>query len=291
MISDSGIYTIPEKEYHADPCVEPSLSSGIAKTLLALSPRHAWHQHPRLNPDYKPEESGDFDLGTAAHALILEGKDNLEVIDADSWRTKAAKEAREEARIKGKIPVLPKIVTDVYAMRDEAYRSFKSNPDLAGYDLDDMEAERSLIWTEAGIWLRSRLDKLSRDRTLILDYKTTARTASPDQAVRTALSLGYDIQAAFYTRGVEAVCKPAKRPVFVYMFQETEPPYAVSFIGMAGAFLDLGTSKVNAAINLWRQCMTENDWPGYPNRICWAEPPPWATTQWADSNPDGFGGS
>ena len=35
-------YNVPEAAYHADPCEAPSLSSGIARTLLTRSTLHAW---------------------------------------------------------------------------------------------------------------------------------------------------------------------------------------------------------------------------------------------------------
>jgi hypothetical protein len=38
----------------------PSLNSSIAKLLITRSPKHAWMQHPRLNPNYKPEVKEDF---------------------------------------------------------------------------------------------------------------------------------------------------------------------------------------------------------------------------------------
>src|SRR5262245_50563917 len=73
MIDGPGIYDIPLAEYLADPCPAPSLSASIAHILLSQSPRHAWEAHPRLNPHYEPEEAEAFDLGTAAHAYLLEG--------------------------------------------------------------------------------------------------------------------------------------------------------------------------------------------------------------------------
>jgi len=50
---------------------------------------------------------------------------------------------------------------------------------------------------------QTRLD--SKDRKLILDYKTTSQTANPIDLARIFVSMGYDIQNAFYTLGVKAV--------------------------------------------------------------------------------------
>jgi hypothetical protein len=57
--------------YHADPAPAPSLSSSIAKTILHQTPRHAWFEHPRLNPNFEPKDDSKFDLGSVAHELLL----------------------------------------------------------------------------------------------------------------------------------------------------------------------------------------------------------------------------
>ena len=51
-----GIYPgISAADYHADCAPEPSLSSSIARTLLAQSPLHAYHAHPRMGGRYADE--------------------------------------------------------------------------------------------------------------------------------------------------------------------------------------------------------------------------------------------
>src|SRR6266446_5889204 len=66
--------------------------------------------------------------------------------------------------------------------------------------------EQCLIWQERnGIWCRARPDWLRTDHRLVADYKTTTN-AAPDAWIRSQLfGLGYDIQAAFYLRGLRAV--------------------------------------------------------------------------------------
>src|SRR3990167_3196210 len=86
-------------EYIRDPAPEPSLSASVAHLLLTRSARHAWLAHPRLNPAWAPEATEQTDLGTLEHALLLEQDDSrLVVVEADDWRAKAARLARDEAR-------------------------------------------------------------------------------------------------------------------------------------------------------------------------------------------------
>lgn len=293
MIKDPGVYALPEAEYHADPAPVPSLSSSLCKTLLYRSPLHAWMEHPRLNPNFVPTERAEFDLGTAAHALFLEGRSaGIEVIDPkdypgkkggipDGWTNDAIREARDKARAAGKVPMLPHQYEKVVEMVDAAKLAWAANEDLAGIPFLDGKAEQSIFWREGATWLRARPDWLSNDRKLIVDYKTTAASASPEDWVRTMLGCGYDIQAPFYLRGNRATGGD-ERAKFVFLVQETEPPYACSWIGMPPSFIAMGDAKVEHAIALWRLCMESDRWPGYPTRICWMDAPSWAESRWAE---------
>lgn len=280
MITEPGVYAISEAEYHADPCPEPSLSASIAKTMITRSPRHAWTEHSRLNPDFVPEEKAVYDRGAAAHALVLEGEDRMVVIEADSYRTKASQEARDAARAAGRHPILVAEYPNVLKMRGIALAAIANCRDLSGLTLADGTAESTLVWREGAIWCRARLDWLSHDRRIILDYKTTTN-ANPDDWVRTLAGLSGEIQCSHYRRGNAATGGPHDTR-FVFAVQECEEPFAVSFIGMPPSFIDLGDSKMEEARETWGRCLANNDWPAYTDRICWVEPPTYHVTRWAD---------
>src|SRR5262245_29477228 len=117
MALDVGIHAISPAQYHADPCPAPSLSSSIAKMLCLESAAHAQYAHPRLNPAGAGDDADErFDIGTAAHALLLEGTTAIAVIDAKDYRTNAAKDARDAAYAAGLTPLLKARWTDVQAM-------------------------------------------------------------------------------------------------------------------------------------------------------------------------------
>lgn len=130
MVNSPGVYKITSEEYHADLCPIPSLSRSTIKDLLFRSPAHAWFNHPRLNPDYKEQTEEKFDKGTAAHSLLLEGSDNIEVIDADDWRSKAAKDLREVARKEGKTPLLTHQYKESKTMVDSAMDQIRGCKEL-----------------------------------------------------------------------------------------------------------------------------------------------------------------
>src|SRR5690242_20841585 len=107
---NTGVHTLPAEQYHADDIADrPSLSASIAHLLVNQTPWHAWAAHPKLNPHYERVERDIFDLGNVAHQLILEGDaERVAVIDCSDWRTKDAREQRDEARAEGKVPLLRK---------------------------------------------------------------------------------------------------------------------------------------------------------------------------------------
>ncbi len=281
IIAEPGIYTMPADRYHADPVVEPSLSSGIGRTLIYRSPAHARAEHPRLNPDLEPENDERFDLGSAAHALLLEGENRMEVVSADDWRTKAAREARDAARAAGKHPVLLRQFADVNAMVEVAKSAIARCEDLGGLTLADGVPEQTLIWKEGGAWFRARPDWTSHDRRIKLDYKTTDQSANPLDWWRTIASMGYDFQASFYQRGDRVLGGPEDSS-FIFMVQEKSPPYAVSFIGLPPSYIALADAKVDQAIADWQRCIRTNEWPAYSPRIHWVEPPQYLFTQWEE---------
>jgi exodeoxyribonuclease VIII len=96
------------------------------------------------------------------------------------------------------------------------------------------------------------------------------------------LGMGGDMQAAHYLRGNHALGGPSDAK-FVFLVQEIDPPYACSFIGMPPAFIELGNRKLDAAAELWRECLQTNDWPAYPDKICWPDVPSWAEWQMAET--------
>ena len=140
----------------------------------------------------------------------------------------------------------------------------------------------SYIWQEKdGIWCRVRPDWISHknfgDRKLILDLKTTGMSADP--ARFKATDNGKDIQQAFYKRGVKAI-EGEKAPRVVFMVIENYPPYACSFVGLDPQTAEIAKQKVDFGLFMWEKHLVMNDWPGYPNRICYVELKPWEVAAW-----------
>ena len=274
-VKEPGIYSISLTEYVADPCPEPSLSASVAHTLITESPIHAFVQHPRLNKGRIDGGSTKMDIGTIVHGLVLEGDESrLVIVEADDWRTKVAKETRDEARRVGLVPVL---AGDMGMIREiaAAATSAIANSELAeAFTPTAGKAEQTMVWQEGDIWLRSRPDWLTNDHHLIIDLKTTAGSAEPTAWLRTMLGCGNDLQAVLGLRGIHKL-DPKARCQFVFWVVEQNPPYASSFIGLSPQFLEMSEHKLQRAMQLWNDCTLMNCWSGYPSQICWMEPPNW----------------
>ena len=280
-----GVHDIPLTDYINDPAPEPSLNASIAHTLLTQTPAHARMAHPRLSPQQDQEESSRLDLGTIAHGLLLEGDDSrVVVIEADDWRTKAAKDERDAARLEGKLPILVKDFDIVSNMVETAQTTIGQSE--VATEFSAAIPEQTLIWQEADIWLRCRPDKATPDWRVVFDYKTCAGTAHPAVWAKTSMvRYGYDLQAAINLRGVKALGL-AKKTTFVFLVQEMEPPYALSIVSLAPSWITLADDKLRVAMSLWKGCTRKNEWPGYPSRVAYVDAPAYAQGEWDACLPD-----
>lgn len=279
-----GIYHMPITDYVNDPAPVPSLNASCAHTILTQSPRHAWAKHPRLNPCKESDESSRLDLGTIAHALLLEDDDSrVVVIEAADWKTKAAREERDAARAAGKLPILPHDYESAQEMVAVAREAIDASE--LGSAFADATPEQTLVWEEEGIWMRCRPDKATPDWRVLFDYKTAGVSASPMAFLRSMLRYGYDLQAALNLRGVEHLCNP-RDCVFVFIVQEIDPPYAVSFVSLSPQWLALAKDKLRMAMSIWKGCLRTNEWPGFSSRVAYLEAPAFAEMGWADHLPE-----
>jgi len=256
-----------------------AFSSGMCHTILSASPLHAWTDS-WLNPNREREDSSKMDLGTYAHALLLEGGHvGLVMIEADDWRAKAAKEQRDEARAAGKLPILAHKLPEVEAMVKTA-KEYIANSEISNV-FDTGLPEETVIFDLDGVRCKIRPDWLTADYGLILSYKTTAGTANPESWIRTQLP-SYDAATVFYEKGVATLSPDDMPPRCVHLVQEQSYPYACSLICLSPAWDDLATRKMWRAVGIWKECLANGYWPAYPDRICHAEPMPWEEQRFAE---------
>lgn len=267
LIETPGIYELPEALYHADrhlaSTLGRSLSSSGAKTLLDCPARFAYQrEHPVVKDAY--------DFGHVAHARLLGHGGDVVVIDADSWRTKAAQEAREEARAAGATPIL---AADS-ARADDLVEAVHAHPVAGAIFGADGRPEQSMYWIddETGVTCRGRVDWVHP--LALVDLKT-ALVAAPSRFSRSLVDYGYALQAAWYSQGWHSLT--GELLPFIHVVVEKEPPHLVAVYQVDSDALAYGAEKASLARHIYAECESNDDWPGYSPEIELVSLPAWAS--------------
>ena len=268
-------YEAPAARYHADEFGStPTLSSSIAKILLAKTPAHAWTVHPRLNvrgPNDEPDDEPKFDLGSAAHEMILGRGGGIEVAPYDSWRSKDAKTFRAECRAAGKTPML----RSHHDRAQEVAQAAWKHP-LATYAGGDSEVV--LVWWDIGGPLcRAMVDHLvvHDGMAIITDCKITDVALTDESLSRQVDNLRYDLSAGFYIRGLIAL-RPelAGRIRYRWHFIESTAPFGSRIVEATRDMLSISDRKAALAIATWKRCLAADKWPSWSTEIT-PLPLPW----------------
>lgn len=248
--AEDGIYDdVSEVAYHSD---RDSLSSSGARLLLEPGGPAKFAGPPRV-------EKKEYDLGHVVHALVLGKGSDITVVKADSWRTKAAQEARNEAREAGRVPVLREMFQNAQRVAGAVWE----HP-LASILLEQGTPELSIYAhdPETGERLRCRPDWYRG--TAIVDLKTT-KDAAPQRFRKSVAEYGYFQQAAFYID--VAALAGIEVENFYFVAVETTAPYLMSVTQIDERDIELGRRLNRAAINLFARCRATKTWPALPVEI------------------------
>lgn len=256
-------YGLADYAYHAATHI---LSASGAKRLTRPGGPALYHYeatHPR---PYKAA----FEIGHAAHTLATGTGAEFAVIEADDWRTTAAREARTFALVEGKTPLLRKEYDAVRAMADALLdhplaASLLTRPDLI--------EEASIYWTQDGVPCRARPDLALPNFEVLIDYKTTV-DASPEVFAKRAAEYGYHLQEVWYRDGVEAY--NGQQPPMVFLVQEKTAPFRVAVYELDAQARRVGRELAAAARSVFRDCTATGDWPAYDPGLVTLSLPGWA---------------
>ncbi|XCM28930.1 PD-(D/E)XK nuclease-like domain-containing protein [Streptomyces parvus] len=247
------------EDYHAD---KTSISStGLRKILAPGCPAQL-----RYDLDHPQPHKKEFDLGHAAHLMVLGEGPELAVIDYPDWRKKDAQIERDDAYAEGKVPLLTKDHDMVQAMAD----AIRQHP-LAGplFTPGAGVAEQSIFWTDpaTGVRCRIRPDWLKPlpGLTLCVDYKTI-KSADPDTVSKAIRDHAYHQQDAFYTDGIWAALAP-QDVRFIFVFQSKTAPYLITVRELADQDRDIGRARNERALRTYADCMATGVWPDWTGPV------------------------
>ncbi|OZF05222.1 hypothetical protein CH302_00945 [Rhodococcus sp. 15-2388-1-1a] len=270
VVTAPGVYKgISDIEYHSD---RSTLSSSGARRLLAPSTpaEFKWGQ------DHPQAPKTEYDVGHAAHTLILgEGADIVR-IDADKWTTNAVKEQVAAVRADGKLPLKPSDYDDVHAMAE----AIKSHP-IAAALFADGEPELSMYHQdpETGVSMRTRPDWLTETngRACIVDYKTST-SAAPEHFSKSVDDYGYHVQDAWYSDAARAL-GISDNPDFLFVVQSKTAPYLVNVFELDEEAKQIGRDLVRSGVRAYADCTRTGRWPAHPIDIHRISLPRWAASK------------
>ena len=272
----------------------PAVSASLISCIVDECPRTAWFRS-WLNPSRPADDTAASDAGTIAHGILLEGTEaGVAVIEPsdhpaektgnipDGWTNKSIRQARDDARASGLIPVLATQMAEIRAMVDaaRAYVSTiqKTEPAVyAAFLPGGGQPELTLTWNDGATLCKMRPDLITVDRHLIINYKSTATSVDPERWGRGPF-LDYLIGAAWYARGARALFNVEAS--YVFLVQSTAPPYLCSLVGVDPHAMAIGASKCEIGLRRWQRCVEHNEWPGYAPRVAYPELPPWVEAAW-----------
>jgi len=271
-ITEPGIYDMDNETYHSH---KYALSSSGARTLIDSCPAVF-----RYEQDHPQEPKKVWDIGNAAHKLVLGEGPKLRKIEHETWNTNVAKAAVKEAREAGEVPLKPAEYQMVHEMAD----ALRQHP-IASllFDPEYGSPERSLFWRDekTDVMRRARLDWLPNPRTgrlIIPDYKT-CRSAHPEKLQKAIDEFGYHQQDDTYRSGCHALGIADEDAAFVFVCQEKTAPYVITVIEVNATARRIGAARNRRALETFAHCTATGYWPGYSDDVVPTALPGWAETR------------
>lgn len=249
----------------------------LSATGLKLLARSPWHFHNRIEVDATPSML----RGTLAHCAVLEPDamaTRYVVMPEDAPRKPSrlqweAKNPSAESR--AAMDWWEKFHDDNigrmlvphadYLVCQQQLEAVKREPELAAL-LRAGRGEVSVFWIDpaTGIYCKARPDWLppaDGQRITPLDLKTCA-DESPSGFGRAAARLRYDLQAAHYTAGIEAVTN-LKVDKFAFGAVSNKPPVLAVAYTLTDEIRDQGAEERRELMERLAWCRRENLWPAY----------------------------
>jgi len=244
--------------------------SGMLKLLR--SPAHYFEYL------HAPREESSPNIGTAAHAALLEP--DAFARDYVSYAGYRKGKAWDEFKEANSTKIILN-VTEHEAVQGmvNAVNAFDEYPLRAALDLG--EPEKSIFWIdeETGVGCRIRVDNLTPF--VIFDLKTF-NDVRPNSVARQAASMEYDLQAYMYTEGVRAFT--GKTLPFYFIFIETGRPHGVWMYKAGQTLMRNGEIKFRRGLRAFKALQQTGDWHGYKNAVTELELPRYAILDDADSD-------
>lgn len=253
---ETGLISQSAEQYHA--------AAGVSRSSLKWisAPKTPAHFKAKFIDKLIPdEETPALRMGSIVHRCLLEPET---VTDAFHVRPAGLNFTTKEGRAWKEAHEDRPILTPVEATHIAGMRASILAHSTAARIIQGSDCERSAFAEDKGMTLKSRFDCLPKTGNVIADLKTCedADLASVEKAMA---NYAYYVQAAFYLKVANLI--GLKRDVFVFIFVEKTPPYAVACYTPADVVLEAGRMIVERDLQVLRNCYADNSWPGYASGV------------------------
>lgn len=233
-----------------------SRDSYLSKSVLwELKNRnlYQWRYHP------KPFAGSDAAAwGSVVDCLITTPHELDEIAmfhDFDSFRTKEAREYRDDAKESGKILMHVDKLEDA----KKAAQKIADNKHAARL-LDNSRKQVVLIGESHGIQCKALVDVVP-DGPFLCDIKTTGKWTREDLE-KTQMSLGYHVQSGIYLHLWNQNFPDDQRKRWRIIWQQSEAPYEVTVTEMPTAEIAAGQEWAADQIEKLANATKSGHWPG-----------------------------
>lgn len=264
---EPGIYNLTRAEYDKLDAVNASLLKACSRSMA----------HGKAYLDGHRKETDAMAFGTGYHKYILERAE----FDRDYFvipkMRRAGKVWDEQCDLAGERSIIfDEDVAEFERMRGQLVAE-------AGRRRLTTEAgmyEVCVVWKDAdtGIACKGLIDKVVPSLQAAVDLKTT--TDARDFAFfKAAANFGYDLQAAMYLDGIEAV--KGERYDFAFLAQETDAPYLAAMYTVTNGedAHQIGRCKYRALLKRLAKCEESGVWPGYEHHTRELVVPEWSVPE------------
>ncbi|WP_182121155.1 PD-(D/E)XK nuclease-like domain-containing protein [Acidovorax sp. FHTAMBA] len=253
---------MPGTTYHGHRDV---LSSSMLKDLL-VSPAHF------MSNLMGKKSSKQMDLGTVMHMLVLEPHTAASVVALYPGPLNTVDgRAFSKANCSRIVMSLQEYLQMQHGAGLVMESGFRGRP-FYRY-VEEGVVEPSVFYKDpnTGVACRTRPDLHHPDFTF--DLKTTRHISLPSFQAD-AIARHYDLQAYMYSLArciFEGTSKPKE---FIFVPVESSAPYSTCFRPASVNFLENGRAKYEAALGIYKACMTTDYWPA-PNGEAELDLMPW----------------
>lgn len=267
------------------------LSPSVANEIVSVCPRAGWAKH-RLLGNLGETTASNIE-GKLWHAAVLGHEDGeVAALDFDSFRTKEAREARDEATANGQIPVTRAkweeyFLPGAHRVREELYRE--------GIELHEEGAESDVSVEERIEWVERASNGNEVQCSGVIDYrhgfaiedmKSHGKAAVTQNIAEQEIAKSHALlQAAAYPRAIAQLHGvDYERVSMRFLFFQTVEPYMVTPVDLDGEFQHAAELRWQRAIDIWEACLSKgtemHHWPGPAGgKTITAHAPGWLVSQ------------